>query len=87
MFNCSVRIEVHRVFTDEKGNVVLYKGEQVDVVGASPQRGFMLVEHRGVSIHVPSHFLEVKVSFFVDKRESLSTAQWLMILRFAFAIL
>jgi dachs protein len=55
---------VKQNYKDEKGNTVLYKGEQVDVVGASPQRGFMLVEHRGVSVHVPSHFLELKVSYF-----------------------
>lgn len=46
---------------EQSADVVLFRGEQVDVVGASPQRGFMLVEHRGVVFHIPSQFMEVKV--------------------------
>ena len=56
LFNCSCFAR-----TDD-GGIILVRGEQVDVVGASPQRGYMLVEHHGVSIHVPSQLMELRVS-------------------------
>ena len=44
---------------DGSGEVQLVKGDQVIVVGASPRRGHLLVEHKNVSLHVPFQFLEL----------------------------
>ncbi|XP_063587287.1 unconventional myosin-IXb-like [Penaeus indicus] len=41
---------------------VLLKGESVLVVGASPRRGHLLVEHQGHSVHVPFQYMELKPS-------------------------
>ncbi|XP_059474845.1 unconventional myosin-IXa isoform X2 [Neocloeon triangulifer] len=41
-------------------NVVLLKGETVLVVGASPRRGHLLVEHSNCTLHVPFQYLELK---------------------------
>lgn len=37
----------------------LRKGEAVLVLGASPRRGHLLVEHNGASLHVPFQYLEL----------------------------
>lgn len=37
----------------------LKKGEAVSVVGASHRRGHLIVEHSGVSFHVPFQFMEL----------------------------
>lgn len=42
------------------GEVVLLKGETVLVVGASPRRGHLLVEHNSATLHVPYQFMELK---------------------------
>ncbi|XP_046742068.1 unconventional myosin-IXAa isoform X2 [Diprion similis] len=42
------------------GEVALLKGETVLVVGASPRRGHLLVEHNGATLHVPYQFMELK---------------------------
>ncbi|XP_015111318.1 unconventional myosin-IXb [Diachasma alloeum] len=42
------------------GEVVLLKGETVLVVGASPRRGHLLVEHNNTTLHVPYQFMELK---------------------------
>lgn len=41
---------------------VLLKGESVLVVGASPRRGHLLVDHQGHSVHVPFQYMELKPS-------------------------
>ncbi|XP_078038884.1 unconventional myosin-IXb-like dachs [Augochlora pura] len=43
-----------------EGEVVLLKGETVLVVGASPSRGHLLVEHNNATLHVPYQFMELK---------------------------
>ncbi|XP_034940229.1 unconventional myosin-IXb isoform X2 [Chelonus insularis] len=43
-----------------EGEVVLLKGETVLVVGASPRRGHLLVEHNNKTLHVPYQFMELK---------------------------
>ncbi|KAK0180000.1 hypothetical protein PV327_005688 [Microctonus hyperodae] len=43
-----------------EGEVVLLKGETVLVVGASPRRGHLLVEHNNATLHVPYQFMELK---------------------------
>ncbi|XP_046994484.1 myosin-I heavy chain [Schistocerca americana] len=45
---------------DASGEVVLLKGDTVLVVGASPRRGHLIVEHNNMSLHVPFQFLELK---------------------------
>lgn len=42
--------------------VVLHKGETVLVVGASPKRGHLIVEHKHCTLHVPFQYLELKQS-------------------------
>lgn len=37
----------------------LKKGETVTVVGASPCRGHLIVEHNGQSYHVPFQYMEL----------------------------
>ncbi|KAF5298984.1 hypothetical protein FQA39_LY11616 [Lamprigera yunnana] len=39
---------------------VLLKGEPVLVVGASPKRGHLIVEHKHCTLHVPFQYLELK---------------------------
>lgn len=39
---------------------VLMKGETVLVIGASPRRGHLMVEHKHCTLHVPFQFLELK---------------------------
>ncbi|XP_044001264.1 unconventional myosin-IXb isoform X2 [Aphidius gifuensis] len=43
-----------------EGEVVLLKGETVLVLGASPKRGHLLVEHNNSLHHVPYQFMELK---------------------------
>ncbi|TGZ49775.1 Myosin-VIIa [Temnothorax longispinosus] len=43
-----------------EGEVVLLKGETVLVVGASPRRGHLVVEHNSTTLHVPYQFMELK---------------------------
>ncbi|XP_023247799.1 unconventional myosin-IXb-like [Copidosoma floridanum] len=43
-----------------EGEVVLLKGEAVLVIGASPRRGHLLVEHNNITLHVPYQFMELK---------------------------
>ncbi|XP_017883806.2 unconventional myosin-IXb isoform X1 [Ceratina calcarata] len=43
-----------------EGEVVLLKGETVLVVGASPRRGHLMVEHNNTTLHVPYQFMELK---------------------------
>ncbi|KAH0946296.1 hypothetical protein HN011_002611 [Eciton burchellii] len=43
-----------------EGEVVLLKGEAVLVIGASPRRGHVLVEHNNTTLHVPYQFMELK---------------------------
>ncbi|KAG5316103.1 MYO7A protein, partial [Acromyrmex insinuator] len=43
-----------------EGEVVLLKGETVLVVGASPRRGHLIVEHNNTTLHVPYQFMELK---------------------------
>ncbi|CAL4058834.1 unnamed protein product [Meganyctiphanes norvegica] len=47
---------------DGSGDAVLSKGESVLVVGASPRRGHLLVDHQSHSVHVPFQFMELKPS-------------------------
>ncbi|KAG8276288.1 Myosin [Homalodisca vitripennis] len=47
---------------DGTGEVSLLKGDTVVVVGASPRRGHLVVEHCNHSLHVPFQFLELKPS-------------------------
>ncbi|XP_075739430.1 unconventional myosin-IXb-like dachs isoform X3 [Rhipicephalus microplus] len=47
---------------ESAGEVKLPKSETVVVVGASPQRGHLLVEYKGQTYHVPYQFLELKPS-------------------------
>ncbi|CAH1398223.1 unnamed protein product [Nezara viridula] len=47
---------------DGSGEVSLLKGDTVTVVGASPRRGHLVVEHSSHSLHVPFQFLELKPS-------------------------
>ncbi|KAK9305960.1 hypothetical protein QLX08_003197 [Tetragonisca angustula] len=47
-------------FPEGEGEVVLLKGETVLVVGASPRRGHLLVEHNNTTLHVPYQFMELK---------------------------
>lgn len=53
-FNISSRVE------EGEGEVVLLKGETVLVIGASPRRGHLLVEHNNTTLHVPYQFMELK---------------------------
>lgn len=39
---------------------VLHKGDTVLVVGASPKRGHLIVEHKHCTLHVPFQYLELK---------------------------
>jgi len=60
-----VHILIHIFTIPEDGsveNVVLLKGETVLVVGASPRRGHLLVEHSNCTLHVPFQYLELKPS-------------------------
>lgn len=41
-------------------DIRLLKGEKVLVVGASPRRGHLMVEHKNRTIHVPFQYLELK---------------------------
>ncbi|XP_039312629.1 unconventional myosin-IXa isoform X1 [Solenopsis invicta] len=43
-----------------EGEVALLKGETVLVVGASPRRGHLVVEHNNTTLHVPYQFMELK---------------------------
>ncbi|XP_044580374.1 unconventional myosin-IXb isoform X2 [Cotesia glomerata] len=43
-----------------EGEVVLLKGETVLVIGASPRRGHLLVDHNNTTLHVPYQFMELK---------------------------
>ncbi|XP_011630106.1 unconventional myosin-IXb [Pogonomyrmex barbatus] len=43
-----------------EGEVVLLKGETVLVIGASPRRGHLVVEHNNTTLHVPYQFMELK---------------------------
>ncbi|XP_075226131.1 unconventional myosin-IXb-like dachs [Lycorma delicatula] len=45
---------------DGSGEVTLLKGDTVVVVGASPRRGYLIVEHSNHNLHVPFQFLELK---------------------------
>ncbi|KAL1128916.1 hypothetical protein AAG570_013450 [Ranatra chinensis] len=45
---------------DGSGDVSLLKGDTVTVIGASPRRGHLVVEHCNHSLHVPFQFLELK---------------------------
>ncbi|XP_043288303.1 unconventional myosin-IXb isoform X2 [Venturia canescens] len=47
-------------FPEGEGEVVLLKGETVLVIGASPRRGHLLVEHNNTTLHVPYQFMELK---------------------------
>ncbi|XP_073968429.1 unconventional myosin-IXb-like dachs isoform X3 [Rhodnius prolixus] len=47
---------------DGSGDVSLLKGETVTVIGASPRRGHLLVEHCNHSLHVPFQFLQLESS-------------------------
>ncbi|XP_064106085.1 unconventional myosin-IXb-like isoform X2 [Macrobrachium nipponense] len=47
---------------DGGGETVLMKGESVVVIGASPRRGHLLVDHQGHSVHVPFQYMELKPS-------------------------
>lgn len=38
---------------------VLRKGDTVIVVGASPRRGHLIVEHNNTSLHVPFQYMEL----------------------------
>ncbi|XP_024086474.1 myosin-I heavy chain isoform X2 [Cimex lectularius] len=49
-------------FPDGSGDVSLLKGDTVTVVGASPRRGHLVVEHCNHNLHVPFQFLELKSS-------------------------
>ncbi|XP_046398448.1 unconventional myosin-Ia [Ischnura elegans] len=40
----------------------LHKGESVVVIGASPRRGHLLVEHNTCTLHVPYQYLELKAA-------------------------
>lgn len=43
-----------------EGEVILLKGETVFVIGASPRRGHLLVEHSNTTLDVPYQFMELK---------------------------
>merc|ERR1712141_475509 len=49
-------------FSDEgtSSDVVLMKGETVIVIGNSPRRGYLIVEKRNHTIHVPYTLLALK---------------------------
>lgn len=38
---------------------ILRKGESVLVVGASPRRGHLIVEHNNTTLHVPFQYMEL----------------------------
>ena len=52
---------VHSDMTSSCGNVVLQKGEEICVVGASPRPGYLLVNYHSDAIHVPYQLTELKV--------------------------
>lgn len=62
IFDFVFQIRVELLFFPEEGEgeVVLLKGETVLVVGASPRRGHLLVEHNNTTLHVPYQFMELK---------------------------
>ncbi|GAB6022561.1 Myosin 10A, isoform D, variant 2 [Chamberlinius hualienensis] len=48
-------------YTDESNpEVHLLKGDVVMVVGTSPKRGHLIVEHKSFNVHVPYQFMEIK---------------------------
>uniref|UniRef100_A0A0A9W116 Unconventional myosin-Va n=1 Tax=Lygus hesperus TaxID=30085 RepID=A0A0A9W116_LYGHE len=47
---------------DGSSDVSLMKGDTVTVIGASPRRGHLVVEHCNHNLHVPYQFLELKSS-------------------------
>ncbi|XP_030768013.1 unconventional myosin-IXa isoform X2 [Sitophilus oryzae] len=43
-------------------SIVLMKGDTVLVIGASPRRGHLVVEHKNTTFHVPFQYMELKQS-------------------------
>lgn len=48
---------------DDGSEVLLKKGEAVKVIRASEKRGYLVVEHRSSTIHLPFQVMELKVRF------------------------
>lgn len=46
---------------DDGSEVLLKKGEVVKVVRASEKRGYLVIEHRGATVHLPFQVMELKV--------------------------
>ncbi|XP_077979493.1 uncharacterized protein LOC144434854 [Glandiceps talaboti] len=53
------RIMKHN-FSENQGQVILRKGETVQVVGVSPRRGHLMVEYNDSVLHVPYQLTELK---------------------------
>lgn len=49
-------------YPDDGSEVLLKKGEVVKVVRASEKRGYLVVEHRGATVHLPFQVMELKNS-------------------------
>jgi len=49
--------------TDDGSEVLLKKGEAVKVIRASEKRGYLVVEHKSSTIHLPFQVMELKVRF------------------------
>ena len=48
-------------FPDDGSEVLLTKGEAVKVIRASEKRGYLVVEHKSSTIHLPFQVMELKV--------------------------
>ena len=46
-------------FPEDSATEQLRKGEAVSVTGASHRRGHLIVEHNGISLHVPFQYMEL----------------------------
>ena len=46
---------------DDGSEVLLKKGETVKVIRASEKRGYLVVEHKSSTIHLPFQVMELKV--------------------------
>ena len=46
---------------DDGSEVLLKKGEAVKVIRASEKRGYLVVEHKTSTIHLPFQVMELKV--------------------------
>lgn len=46
---------------DDGSEVILKKGDAVKVIRASEKRGYLVIEHKNTTLHLPFQVMELKV--------------------------